>query len=307
MEESARPSDMTPPGSAAEYAALRQRIAELEQENAGLRNAQQRLDTVAERFAMVFNAVPYVLVITSVEGSIVRDANLVAERMMHRPRAEWIDRSLDTVFSPDSAAAIRKNQRRCIAERRPIEVEEHLTLDGKEFWMNTIYTPISNPQGEIHTILTTTFDITARKMQELEKLRQQEEQIEQQSATLRELSTPLLTISEGVVVMPLIGIIDSRRAAQMIETLLQGIADTQASYAILDITAVPLVDTQVASTLLRAAQAAQMLGTQVILTGIRPEVAQALIGLGADLGRIHTLANLQNGIAFALKQVRGEL
>jgi rsbT co-antagonist protein RsbR len=101
------------------------------------------------------------------------------------------------------------------------------------------------------------------------------------------------------MVMPLIGAIDSRRAQQVLETLLEGISSTRAAIAILDITGVPVVDTQVANTLLRAAHTARLLGTQVILTGIRPEVAQTLVGLGADLSSIITYASLQRGIAYA--------
>lgn len=125
---------------------------------------------------------------------------------------------------------------------------------------------------------------------------------EMQELALRELSTPLLTVSDHAVVMPLIGTIDSRRAQQVIETLLEGITSSGAGIAILDITGVPLVDTQVADALLRAAQAVRLLGAQVVLTGIRPEVAQTLVGLGADLREIVSRSTLQSGIAYAMAQ-----
>ena len=120
------------------------------------------------------------------------------------------------------------------------------------------------------------------------------------AAALAELSTPLIPISDDTVVMPLVGTIDSRRAQQVIEGLLVGIVETRAQVAILDITGVPVVDTQVANALLRAAQAVKLLGAQVVLTGIRPEVAQTLVGLGVDLTGIVTRSTLQSGIAFAL-------
>jgi anti-anti-sigma regulatory factor len=85
----------------------------------------------------------------------------------------------------------------------------------------------------------------------------------------------------------------------VLETLLQGIASSGAQVAILDITGVPVVDTQVANALIHAAQAVKLLGAQVVLTGIRPEVAQTLVGLGADLGGIITRSSLQSGIAYA--------
>jgi rsbT co-antagonist protein RsbR len=150
-------------------------------------------------------------------------------------------------------------------------------------------------------VCVTVENISERKRTE-EALRQnitQEETIRAQQATLAELSTPMIPINDRVVVMPLIGAMDSRRTQQVIETLLQGIATSGAQVAILDITGVALVDTQVANALIQAAQAVQLLGAQVVLTGIRPEVAQTLVGLGVDLARIITRSNLQSGIAYA--------
>ncbi len=148
----------------------------------------------------------------------------------------------------------------------------------------------------------------ARASAELERkqaeaaLRASEERFRMQEAALRELSTPLIPISDRVVVMPLIGAIDSRRAQQVLETLLHGLADSRADRAILDITGVLVVDTQVANALVAAAQAVKLLGATVILTGIHPEVAQTLVGLGIDLRGIVTCGTLQSGIAYALER-----
>lgn len=145
-------------------------------------------------------------------------------------------------------------------------------------------------------------DISERKRDEDERLALQNQIISAQQAALRELSTPLIPIAEGVVVMPLIGSLDSARAQQVIETLLEGVATSHAAVAILDITGVAVVDTQVANALLRAAQAVRLLGARVVLTGIKPEVAQTLVNLGADMSSIVTRSSLQSGIAYALQQ-----
>jgi rsbT co-antagonist protein RsbR len=144
-------------------------------------------------------------------------------------------------------------------------------------------------------------NITERKRAEamLRQSRDQDEKIRAQQAVLAELSTPLIPISDQVMVMPLIGGVDSHRAQQVLETLLGGIASSHAQVAILDITGVPIVDTQVANALVRAAQAVKLLGAQIVLTGIRPEVAQTLVGLSADLTGIVTRSSLQSGIAYA--------
>jgi rsbT co-antagonist protein RsbR len=156
--------------------------------------------------------------------------------------------------------------------------------------------------GTRHTTLGTVKDISERKQAEREREQHHAALLAAQEAALRELSTPLIPISNEVVIMPLIGTMDSRRAQQVLETLLEGIAGSGASVAILDITGVALVDTQVANALMRAAQAVKLLGAQVVLTGIRPEVAQTLVGLGVNLGGIVTCGTLQSGIAYALAQ-----
>jgi PAS domain S-box-containing protein len=145
-------------------------------------------------------------------------------------------------------------------------------------------------------------DVTERANGEAERVRLQEEVIRMQAGALAELSTPLIPINDQVMVMPLIGTIDSGRSQAVLDTLLQGIAASQARVAILDITGVPVVDTLVANSLIRAAHAVKLLGATVILTGIRPEVAQTLIGLGVELQGIVTRSTLQSGIAFALNQ-----
>lgn len=129
--------------------------------------------------------------------------------------------------------------------------------------------------------------------------------IDAQRAVLRELSTPLIPISDSVMVMPLIGTIDSSRARQIISALLEGVAAARTSTMIIDITGVPVVDSQVADILIHASQAVKLLGADVVLTGIRPEVAQTLVSQGIDLNGIVTLGTLQAGIRYAMRS-KGE-
>jgi PAS domain S-box-containing protein len=156
----------------------------------------------------------------------------------------------------------------------------------------------------VDEVLTIVRDITERTQAE-EALRlsaDQQQLIRLQAAALRELSTPLIPISDDVLVMPLVGALDTTRTQQVIEALLHGVAAGHARTAILDITGVPVVDTQVANALLQAAQSVRLLGAQVLITGIRPEVAQTLVGLGVDLSLTITRATLQDGIAYAMRR-----
>jgi anti-anti-sigma factor len=136
----------------------------------------------------------------------------------------------------------------------------------------------------------------------IESLRQSNTDQQHTLELLRQVSTPLMPVIEGILVMPIVGEIDARRASQIMETLMQGVVRAGADMIILDITGVPLVDTNVANALVMAARSVRLLGAQSILVGITPEVAQTLVGLGADLGELVTRGDLQSGITYALKQ-----
>ena len=118
--------------------------------------------------------------------------------------------------------------------------------------------------------------------------------------TVRELSTPVIPVHDGVLVLPLVGMIDSVRSAQVMESLLNAIQKERASVVIIDITGVPTVDTGVANHLLRSTRAASLLGATCVLVGVAPAVAQTLVQLGIDLGDLVTRNDLQAGIAYAL-------
>jgi PAS domain S-box-containing protein len=208
---------------------------------------------------------------------------------------------LSDILSPEDTARATRWFQQCLDANAPVEAEEPYIFPSGTIWTHTTYIPMHDSAGHIAQILLLVRDITAAKEREQLEQQRQAEIIAQQTATLAELSTPLLTISDTTVVMPLVGAIDSQRIQQIMDNLLSGIADSHAQAVILDITGVPIVDTQVASALLRASQAVSLLGSQVILTGIRPEVAQTLVGLGTDLRGIITRGTLQDGIAYALR------
>jgi rsbT co-antagonist protein RsbR len=199
------------------------------------------------------------------------------------------------------AELYRADDRQVMERDAPkLNFEEPIETVGGEGWLRTSKIPLHDGDGDVVAVLGMYEDITAQKQAEAERDRWQEEIIRTQAAALAELSTPLIPITDNVMVMPLIGSVDSRRAQQVIDSLLEGVAASRAQTAILDITGVPVVDTQVANALVRAAQSVKLLGAQVVLSGIRPEVAQTLVGLGVDLSGIVTSSTLQSGIAHAI-------
>jgi rsbT co-antagonist protein RsbR len=125
--------------------------------------------------------------------------------------------------------------------------------------------------------------------------------ISDQAEQLLELSTPVIKLWEGVVALPLIGTLDSARAQVVMEKLLETIVATGSSHAIIDITGVPAVDTQVAQHLLKTVVAARLMGADCVISGIRPQIAQAIVGLGIQFGDIVTKATLADALLLALQ------
>ena len=275
-------------------------IATLQQENAELKQQLAAFDQkLALLEAIIENSPSNISVID-------RDKRIV---YINRVGAETMDMTSDQLigvtqyelFGDEVVSEWDESDRQVIEQVQALSVENRMPLpDGDHFFLSIKF-PMVDANNYVYAIGSIVTDITEQKRLEEARLNLQQEIIDAQQAALRELSTPLVPIAEGVVAMPLVGAINAQRAQQIIETLLEGISERQAETAILDITGVKVVDTQVAQALLRAAQAAQLLGAQVVITGIGAEVAQSLVQLGADLSRIVTRNNLQSGIAYALE------
>ncbi|GAB3541748.1 hypothetical protein GCM10027343_12680 [Noviherbaspirillum agri] len=123
-----------------------------------------------------------------------------------------------------------------------------------------------------------------------------EQTIGAQQDAIRELSTPVLPFRQGIVVLPMVGMIDSYRASQLTEQLLRSIRDTRAKVAVLDITGVPYVDSRVASHLVQTVEAARLMGSKVIISGVSPEIALTMVTIGVELGQIETVGDMQSAI-----------
>ncbi|HET8569718.1 MAG TPA: STAS domain-containing protein [Candidatus Limnocylindria bacterium] len=129
-----------------------------------------------------------------------------------------------------------------------------------------------------------------------------EEIISRQQQEMLELSTPVVKLWDGILGLPMIGTLDSARTQVVMETLLQRIVETGSQIAIIDITGVPTVDTLVAQHLLKTVAAAHLMGTEVIISGVRPQIAQTIVHLGVDLGQVITKASLADAFALALQR-----
>ena len=269
-----------------ELEALRRKALELERSEAELRSYLAAMNDV--------------ILVTDWDGRYLKIAPTSPE-LLYKPGDELLGKTIHEVLPKDVADEIVSNVRCAIETKQAMSVEYSLNIGGQSRWFLGSLSPM--PEGRALFIGR---DITERKEIEDALLRKQQEIIRAQAAALAGLRTPLIPINEEIVVMPLVGMVDTDRAQQVMDTLLTGISERRARVAILDITGVPLVDTMVASSLIQAAKAARLLGATVVLTGIRPEVSRTLVGIGAELGGIETYGTLQSAIAHAMSRLAPE-
>lgn len=290
----------------AEIAALRARVRELEDRHKAqeqqLQNQPNHIASAQLLRQIIDNCPSYIFVKDTELRYLLISRPLES---FYRTTSESVIGKTDYDFWPGPIAeAMRNNDREVMVAKVPLEREEETEQpDGRHTYLSLKF-PVFDQQGALVGVCGISTDITARKESaaERERLARQQQIIEAQQLALRELNTPLIPLAEGVVVMPLIGHIDSGRAKQILEVLLEGVARLVSKSAIVDITGVRVIDAQVASVLLQAARAVRLLGAQVILTGISAPMAQALVEQGADLSDIVTHSTLQSGIAHALRQ-----
>jgi len=179
--------------------------------------------------------------------------------------------------------------------------EINIAPDGSKIWVSTTKLSIKDDEGRIIGLAGIARDITQQKQIQME-LQKQADIISAQQQAFMEVSAPILPIFDQVLVMPLIGTIDSQRAQTIMRGLLAGISTHRAKIIILDITGVPLIDTGVADYLNRAIQAARLKGAQAIITGVSEAVAETLVDLGIDWSHVETLRDLQSGLHRALEK-----
>ncbi|MGH7843783.1 MAG: PAS domain S-box protein [Candidatus Binatia bacterium] len=163
--------------------------------------------------------------------------------------------------------------------------------DGSQFWAHVVLIALRDEGGNLAGFGHVTSDVTERK--------RAEEVIARQAQEILEVSTPVIQVWEGIIAAPLIGTLDSQRTEQFMERLLQRIVRTNSPIALIDITGVPTIDTQTAQYLVETMTAVRLLGAQVILTGVRPALAQTLVHLGIDLSHMVTRSSLAAGLRVA--------
>lgn len=214
------------------------------------------------------------------------------------PLAHMLYPGTDEPVSAEDLAGVR-------AARTGVRQERELDLippGMPRISVETIGVPVLDADGKVDQVVVVMNDITGRKRAAEERAQLQEAVIQAQAAALVERSTPLIPITDDILVMPLIGLIDHARGQWILEVALQGARDRRARVMILDVTGVPSIDAQAAAVLTRTARALRLLGVVPVLSGVRPAVSQALVELDVPLTGVVTCRSLQAGIEYASRR-----
>jgi PAS domain S-box-containing protein len=219
--------------------------------------------------------------------------NRGAERIYGYSAEEIVGRPVSILVPPTKPDEVPQILERVKRGERVSHFETaRVRKDGEVIDVSLNVSPILDASGKIIGASTTARDITDQK-----KMR---EALTQRAKEILDVSTPVLQVWEGVVVAPFIGTLDTQRAQQFMERLLDKIVETNSSVALLDVTGVPAIDTRTAQHLIETITSVRLLGAQAVLTGVRPAIAQTLAHLGINLADVVTRSSLAAGLRVAL-------
>jgi PAS domain S-box-containing protein len=244
---------------------------------------------------MVDNIKDYAIIVLDPNGTVLT-WNTGAERLKGWKADEIIGQNFSRFYpKEDLARGKTEMELRVALEQGRFEDEGwRVRKDGSLFWANVTITPLLDKQGKVRGYGKVTRDLTQR--------REAEDKVRKQAQEIMEMATvPVVQVWEGIVLVPLIGMLDSQRTQQLMERLLNRVTETASPIALVDITGVPTIDTQTAQHLIETVSAVRLLGAEVILTGVRPVIAQTLVHLGIDLSNVITRSSLSAGLRKALE------
>jgi rsbT co-antagonist protein RsbR len=315
-------------------AELETRIQELEQEKTQLQDKNKLLATDSWLFRSLLAKVPDYVYFKDRESRFIAANQAHATSFNLQSADEMVGKSDFDFFAEEHARSAYEDEQKVIQTGQIVTLEEQETRpDGSIAWVLTVKMPLIK-EGKIVGTFGISKDITdrrqaeedikelnrtletrvqertseleheisERKKAEEEHSRLQQEIIDTQRQAIHELNTPIIPLVEGIIVMPLIGMIDSMRANDIMRGLLAGITIHKANIVILDLTGVAIVDTNIAGHLNKTIQAAKLKGAEIFVTGMSDAVAETIVDLGITWGDAETLSDLQAGFRRALQK-----
>ncbi|AGP38806.1 PAS domain S-box protein [Sorangium cellulosum] len=257
----------------------------------------EQVAQLAKVYERLFQVSVGLLVTLDAEGYF-RHANPAWERTLGWSPEDMTSRPFIEFVHPDDREATLAEATALFQGRTTIRFDNRYACkDGSYKWLAWTAHLDASEEPEKRLVYGTAHDVTSYR----ELLGEFERTLARLRDSMQAMSTPLIPITDRIVVMPLVGQMDTERVSQVMAVALDGVQSTQAQMVILDVTGLKEIDTRVASALVDTARALQLLGARTILTGIRPAVAQTLVGLGLDLAGLITKSTLQSAISFALQ------
>lgn len=238
----------------------------------------------------------------TVPGNPVLYANASSERFLG-PCADLLGQPLEQGIRRMADTAASSPLLQGIAERRAAAIDFPMpSRDGAAVWGRATISPVSDDRGQVVSFIAVYTDITAERQRQAQAqaIEEQGSLIERQQQAIVAMSTPIIEIWSGVLTVPLVGIVDSERAAVMMETLLDAVTRSGARFSIVDLTGVELMDSATANHLFTLVR---LLGCTCVLSGISPAISMTMATLGLDLVRLRTFATLRSALAFAIEEM----
>jgi PAS domain S-box-containing protein len=256
---------------------------------------QQMVDEVELSRLFLANVKDYAIIMLDPAGRVLT-WNSGAERLKGWKAAEIVGQHFSRFYPPEDVQKGKtETELRVAAQDGRFEDEGwRVRKDGTRFWANVIITCLRSSDGELRGFGKITRDLTERRLADEKNAKQTQELLEM-------AAVPVVQVWEGIVLVPLIGTLDSQRTQQLMERVLNRVTETNSPVALLDITGVPSIDTQTAQHLIETIAAVRLLGADVVLTGVRPSIAQTLVHLGIDLSNVTTRSSLSAGLRMALE------
>lgn len=229
------------------------------------------------------------------QNRVITYINQAGQDLLGLPAGEIYGKVCAEVFGTEHCGTESCCMQKAITQGKLFTARNVVAAKGLKIPVEYTAVPLYGADSKIIGGLEYFVDITERV--------QYEDRLREQNFTIRQMSTPTIKLWEGVLVLPIVGVIDSMRAQNMMETMLQRITETSAKVIILDIQGVAAVDTAVANHLIKITKATRLMGCQCIISGISPAVAQTIVQLGIEMADFSTKANLSDALSAAFDQL----
>ena len=266
----------------------------------GVTTGQTSAETQALLHLLIDSIKDYAIITLDARGHVL-SWNPAAERLKGWKADEIVGQHFSRFYPPEDVQGGKTEMELKVATQEGRFEDEgwRVRKDGSRFWANVVITALRDSEGKLRGFGKVTRDLTAR--------REAEEMIRSQAQEILEMAAvPVVQVWDGILLVPLIGSLNSQRTQQLMDVLLNRVMETASPVALLDITGVPAIDTQTAQHLIETIAAVRLLGSEVVLTGVRPSIAQTLVHLGIDLSNVSTRSSLSAGLrtAFELLELR---